>query len=65
MRALGDTDAYPTTDKGLLQGSSQLAAAGTAAALGALAEEWRPWRAYAAQHLWATAGEISATPNGR
>jgi AraC family transcriptional regulator of adaptative response / DNA-3-methyladenine glycosylase II len=29
----------------------------TAAALAALAESWRPWRAYAAMHLWIAEGE--------
>jgi AraC family transcriptional regulator, regulatory protein of adaptative response / DNA-3-methyladenine glycosylase II len=46
MRAVGDPDAFPDTDLGLRR------------ALGALgcpagrAERWRPWRAYAAVHLW-------------
>lgn len=51
MRALGDPDAFPEADIGLR------AAAGngtrlSAAALAARAESWRPWRAYAAAHLW-------------
>jgi AraC family transcriptional regulator, regulatory protein of adaptative response / DNA-3-methyladenine glycosylase II len=53
MRALRDPDAFPAADVGLLR-----AMAGphglrpTPAALLARAERWRPWRAYAAQHLW-------------
>jgi len=53
MRALRDPDAFPAADVGLLR-----AMAGpdglrpTLAALLARAERWRPWRAYAAQHLW-------------
>ena len=53
MRALRDADAFPAADVGLLR-----AMAGpdglrqTPAALLARAEPWRPWRAYAAQHLW-------------
>jgi AraC family transcriptional regulator, regulatory protein of adaptative response / DNA-3-methyladenine glycosylase II len=48
MRALGDPDAFPHSDLGLLR------AAGieTPKALLARAEAWRPWRAYAALHLW-------------
>ncbi len=48
MRALGDPDAFPHSDLGLLR------AAGieTPRALLARAEAWRPWRAYAALHLW-------------
>jgi AraC family transcriptional regulator of adaptative response / DNA-3-methyladenine glycosylase II len=59
MRALGEPDAFPAADIGLLR-----ALAGpdgtrpTPAALLARAEAWRPWRAYAAQHLW-SAGPMS------
>ena len=44
MRAFNDPDAFPATDLGLLR------AAGPDVAK--LAEAWRPWRAYAAMHLW-------------
>jgi len=53
MRALREPDAFPSADLGLLR-----AMAGpdkrrpTARELLARAERWRPWRAYAAQHLW-------------
>jgi AraC family transcriptional regulator of adaptative response / DNA-3-methyladenine glycosylase II len=47
MRALRDADAFPESDLGLLR-----AVGATAAALRARAEAWRPWRAYAALHLW-------------
>ncbi len=48
MRALNDPDAFPAADLVLLR------AAGVHAAreLKAIAERWRPWRAYAALHLW-------------
>jgi AraC family transcriptional regulator, regulatory protein of adaptative response / DNA-3-methyladenine glycosylase II len=48
MRALYWPDAFPASDRVLQR------AAGTSspAALRARAEEWRPWRAYAALHLW-------------
>ena len=48
---LGERDAFPITDLGLrraLAGPGVL----SRAALGALAESWRPWRALAATHLW-------------
>jgi len=48
MRALGAPDAFPAGDLGVLR------ALGTKSALDAevRAEDWRPWRAYAAMHLW-------------
>jgi AraC family transcriptional regulator of adaptative response / DNA-3-methyladenine glycosylase II len=49
MRALGDPDAFPSTDLGLLRASG----AASARELERRAEAWRPWRAYAAMHLWA------------
>lgn len=48
MRALGDPDAFPAADLVLLRA----ARAGTARELLGFAERWRPWRAYAALHLW-------------
>src|SRR5262249_42899707 len=54
MRALREPDAFPVGDIGLMR-----ALAGpdgvrpTAAELLARAEAWRPYRAYAALHLWA------------
>jgi len=44
MRAFRDPDAFPATDLGLIR------AAGSDVA--EQAEAWRPWRAYAAMHLW-------------
>jgi AraC family transcriptional regulator of adaptative response / DNA-3-methyladenine glycosylase II len=66
MRALGDPDAFPATDLGVKQALEQLGPDPDP-------DRWRPWRAYAVQHLWATltanadraggAGEtISAAP---
>ncbi len=48
MRALNDPDAFPAADLVLIRA----AGAGTARELEGLAERWRPWRAYAALHLW-------------
>lgn len=54
MRALGDPDAFPATDLGVRRGARALGLAPSPRALLAHAERWRPWRAYAVQHLWAT-----------
>lgn len=53
MRALGDPDAFPTNDLGVRRGASGLGLPTAPAALTARSDEWRPWRAYAVQHLWA------------
>jgi AraC family transcriptional regulator of adaptative response / DNA-3-methyladenine glycosylase II len=54
MRALGDPDAFPATDLGVIGAARTLGLPGTPAALAAASRGWRPWRAYAVQHLWAT-----------
>jgi AraC family transcriptional regulator, regulatory protein of adaptative response / DNA-3-methyladenine glycosylase II len=62
MRALRDPDAFLPDDLGVRQGLRHLSVAGgeddagSRRALLTRAEEWRPWRAYAAMHLWAAAG---------
>jgi AraC family transcriptional regulator of adaptative response / DNA-3-methyladenine glycosylase II len=48
MRALGDPDAFPHSDLGLLNALKLQ----KPAQLLALSEAWRPFRAYAALHLW-------------
>jgi AraC family transcriptional regulator of adaptative response / DNA-3-methyladenine glycosylase II len=48
LRGLGHADAFPGGDLAL-----QRSAAADEKALLRRAEAWRPWRAYAAQHLWA------------
>jgi AraC family transcriptional regulator, regulatory protein of adaptative response / DNA-3-methyladenine glycosylase II len=54
LRALREPDAFPASDIGLLRGVALIAGARpTPAGLIDRAEPWRPWRAYAAQHLWA------------
>jgi AraC family transcriptional regulator of adaptative response / DNA-3-methyladenine glycosylase II len=54
LRELREPDAFPQADIGLLRGmAGKSGARPTPAALLARAEAWRPWRAYAAQHLWA------------
>jgi AraC family transcriptional regulator of adaptative response / DNA-3-methyladenine glycosylase II len=53
MRALREPDAFPAADIGLLRAMADAGGARpTPAALLGRAEAWRPWRAYAAQHLW-------------
>ncbi|MEV6314449.1 AlkA N-terminal domain-containing protein [Streptomyces sp. NPDC051776] len=54
MRALGDPDAFPPTDLGLRRAARESGLPSTPAALTRRAAEWRPWRAYAVQYLWAT-----------
>src|SRR5215210_7552744 len=53
MRALGDPDAFLPTDLGVRRAISGLGHADDRRNVAALAERWRPWRAYATQHLWA------------
>jgi AraC family transcriptional regulator of adaptative response / DNA-3-methyladenine glycosylase II len=53
LRALGDRDAFPAADLGLRRGLERLGADGRPRAALALAERWRPLRAYAAQYVWA------------
>ena len=48
LRALGDPDAFPSGDLILLRATGTR----TAPELERRAERWRPWRAYAALHLW-------------
>jgi AraC family transcriptional regulator of adaptative response / DNA-3-methyladenine glycosylase II len=59
LRAVREMDAFPATDIGLLRGAASIdGAAVTPANLLGRAESWRPWRAYAAQHLGAADGNI-------
>jgi 3-methyladenine DNA glycosylase/8-oxoguanine DNA glycosylase len=51
---LGLPDAFPATDLGLRRSFAVRAPAG-APELARYAERWRPWRAYAAAHLWLAA----------
>jgi AraC family transcriptional regulator of adaptative response / DNA-3-methyladenine glycosylase II len=58
MRALSHPDAFPAADLIL----RRVAAAGgpelSTRALDAMAEAWRPWRAYAVMHLWRGAADL-------
>lgn len=48
MRALGEPDAFPFGDLGLMRALSSV----SPRELEQRAEAWRPWRAYAAMYLW-------------
>ncbi len=54
MRALGDPDAFVAGDLGVVRAAQRLGLPSTPAALEQVSQAWRPWRAYAVQHLWAT-----------
>lgn len=59
MRALRWPDAFPANDLVLRRAAGNL----SAARLRARAEAWRPWRAYAAMHLWRAAATTPASPS--
>jgi AraC family transcriptional regulator of adaptative response / DNA-3-methyladenine glycosylase II len=54
MRGLGDPDAFPVRDLGVLQAAKECGLPTQAVELTARSERWRPWRSYVTQHLWAT-----------
>jgi AraC family transcriptional regulator of adaptative response / DNA-3-methyladenine glycosylase II len=54
MRALGDRDAFLPGDLGVRLAARRLGLPASPGALTRRAEAWRPFRAYAVQHLWAT-----------
>ena len=53
MRALADPDAFIAGDLGVRRSLQRLGAPADPRAVLAMAEPWRPWRAYAVAHLWA------------
>ena len=55
MRELREPDAFPAADIGLMRAlADEAGRRPTSAELLARAEAWRPWRAYAALHLWSS-----------
>lgn len=56
MRGLGWRDAFPDGDLGLRKSMGDM----SPARLRLVSERWRPWRAYAAQHLWAGLADRAA-----
>ncbi len=68
LRALGDRDALPAADLGLLRALAVASRRPTPAALARRAERWRPYRAYAVLYLWtveAPATRPARAPGGR
>jgi AraC family transcriptional regulator of adaptative response / DNA-3-methyladenine glycosylase II len=60
MRELREPDAFPAADIGLLRAMADAGGMRPSPAdLLAHAERWRPWRAYAALHLWASEPHIA------
>ncbi|WP_019903853.1 AlkA N-terminal domain-containing protein [Methylobacterium sp. 77] len=61
LRALREPDALPAADLALLRSLDTGTGRPTSVQLLARAEAWRPWRGYAAMHLWASdAARIAA-----
>ena len=54
MRGLGDPDAFPASDLGLRLAAEHLGLPAEHRRLNEHSARWRPWRSYAAQHLWTT-----------
>ena len=64
LRAIREMDAFPASDIGLLRGAAKLdGVSSTSISLLDRAESWRPWRAYAAQHLWAVDASTAQSTN--
>ncbi|MFI5005638.1 MAG: DNA-3-methyladenine glycosylase family protein, partial [Solirubrobacterales bacterium] len=59
MRALSDPDAFLPTDLGVRRALERISRADGCSPreVARLAERWRPWRAYALQHLWGSLGD--------
>jgi AraC family transcriptional regulator of adaptative response / DNA-3-methyladenine glycosylase II len=58
MRELREPDAFPAADIGLMRALADAdGRRPNPAELSARAEAWRPWRAYAALHLWSSEGQ--------
>jgi AraC family transcriptional regulator of adaptative response / DNA-3-methyladenine glycosylase II len=66
MRELREPDAFPAADIGLMRAlEDETGRRPTPAELLARAEAWRPWRAYAAQHLWASYAPHAAVKSAK
>lgn len=59
MRALSHPDAFPAADLILRRVAAGDGSELSTKALTALAESWRPWRAYAVMHLWRHASDMA------
>jgi DNA-3-methyladenine glycosylase II len=56
LRGFGEPDAFPAADLGLLKAPLWGSESITARQLLARSQAWRPWRAYAAVHIWQNYG---------
>jgi AraC family transcriptional regulator of adaptative response / DNA-3-methyladenine glycosylase II len=62
MRALRDPDAFPASDLGVRRALEQLGQDGRPGPAERLSARWRPYRAYAVQHLWASLAKPATRP---
>jgi len=60
LRGFGEADAFPAADIGLLKAPLWGSDGMTARELLRRSEKWRPWRAYAAVHIWHNYTDLSA-----
>jgi AraC family transcriptional regulator, regulatory protein of adaptative response / DNA-3-methyladenine glycosylase II len=65
MRAMSHPDAFPAADLILRRVAAGDAPELSTKALTALAETWRPWRAYAVMHLWRSASDAALTKRSK
>ena len=61
MRALGDPDAFMPSDLGVHHALVAKGLAGDPRSAEAISQRWKPWRAYALQHLWASLANANNT----
>jgi AraC family transcriptional regulator of adaptative response / DNA-3-methyladenine glycosylase II len=57
MRALGDPDAFPADDLVLRRSLTKALSNVPGQSAAAVTDAWRPWRAYAAMHVWAMSAD--------
>jgi len=62
MRALRDPDAFPASDAGVRRALDGLGHDGRPLSAERTAEAWRPYRAYATQHLWGSRAVARRAP---
>jgi len=65
LRGLHHPDAFPASDIGILRNAEQIFGTPLSPAqLLVRSEQWRPWRGYAAQHLW-SASQLGIATRGK
>jgi AraC family transcriptional regulator of adaptative response / DNA-3-methyladenine glycosylase II len=65
MRALSHPDAFPAADLILRRAAAGGGAELGTKALAAMAEAWRPWRAYSVMHLWRSVGDAATAQRSK